>query len=100
MIDYENLDHLFKKEKFEVVCNLAAQAGSKTGSIEKPKAYIDSNIVGFSNILECCRHNKINIYYLQVVQVFTVKIKKFLFLLQIMLIIQLVYTLPQKKVMN
>ena len=58
LIDYENLDHLFKKEKFEVVCNLAAQAGVRY-SIEKPKAYIDSNIVGFSNILECCRHNKI-----------------------------------------
>ena len=58
LTDYENLDQLFKKEKFEVVCNLAAQAGVRN-SIEKPKAYIESNLVGFSNILECCRHNKI-----------------------------------------
>jgi len=52
------LEKLFAAEKFDVVVNLAAQAGVRY-SIENPHAYIDSNIVGFMNILECCRHNKI-----------------------------------------
>jgi UDP-glucuronate 4-epimerase len=56
--DRENLPTLFKKNKFDVVCNLAAQAGVRY-SIENPETYIDSNIVGFLNILECCRHNEI-----------------------------------------
>ena len=56
--DRENLPVLFNENKFDVVCNLAAQAGVRY-SIEKPESYIDSNIVGFLNILECCRHNKI-----------------------------------------
>jgi UDP-glucuronate 4-epimerase len=58
LVDYESIDILFKQEQFEVVCNLAAQAGVRY-SIENPKAYIDSNISGFLNILECCRHNEI-----------------------------------------
>ena len=56
--DRENLPVLFNENKFDVVCNLAAQAGVRY-SIENPESYIDSNIVGFLNILECCRHNKI-----------------------------------------
>ena len=56
--DRENLPLLFKNEKFDVVCNLAAQAGVRY-SLENPEAYVDSNIVGFLNILECCRHHKI-----------------------------------------
>lgn len=56
--DEEAINHLFKTEKFDVVCNLAAQAGVRY-SIENPKAYIQSNIVGFSNIIEACRNNKI-----------------------------------------
>jgi len=55
----ELLPKLFQEEKFDVVCNLAAQAGVRY-SLENPEAYIDSNIVGFLNILECCRHNQIN----------------------------------------
>ncbi|MDV7140107.1 NAD-dependent epimerase [Maribacter sp. TH_r10] len=51
----ERLEELFKNEKFDVVCNLAAQAGVRY-SLENPSAYINSNIVGFMNILECCRH--------------------------------------------
>lgn len=54
--DRENLPILFKNAGFEVVCNLAAQAGVRY-SIENPETYIDSNIVGFLNILECCRHH-------------------------------------------
>ena len=56
--DREELPKLFKKEQFDIVCNLAAQAGVRY-SIENPETYIDSNVVGFLNILECCRHNDI-----------------------------------------
>ena len=56
--DREQIDRLFAEEKFDVVCNLAAQAGVRY-SIENPHAYIESNIVGFINILEACRHNNI-----------------------------------------
>tara|TARA_B110001450_G_scaffold20551_1_gene18712 strand:- start:10594 stop:11604 length:1011 start_codon:yes stop_codon:yes gene_type:complete len=57
--DRKYLPKLFKNEKFDVVCNLAAQAGVRY-SIENPEKYIDSNIVGFLNILECCRNFNIN----------------------------------------
>ena len=56
--DQEQINQLFETEKFDRVCNLAAQAGVRY-SIENPRAYIDSNIVGFINILEACRHNNI-----------------------------------------
>ncbi|WP_435625428.1 NAD-dependent epimerase [Flagellimonas sp.] len=56
--DRENLPELFKTESFEIVCNLAAQAGVRY-SLENPEAYIDSNLVGFLNILESCRHNNV-----------------------------------------
>ena len=56
--DREELNQLFEKEKFDVVCNLAAQAGVRY-SIENPHAYINSNIVGFMNILEACRNSNI-----------------------------------------
>lgn len=49
---------LFEKEKFDAVCNLAAQAGVRY-SLENPHAYIDSNVKGFMNILETCRHNDV-----------------------------------------
>ena len=60
--DRENLPKLFKDEKFDVVCNLAAQAGVRY-SIENPETYIDSNIVGFLNLLECCRNYNICLLY-------------------------------------
>ena len=56
--DRENLFALFKNEKFDKVCNLAAQAGVRY-SLVNPYAYIDSNIVGFVNILEACSHHNI-----------------------------------------
>jgi UDP-glucuronate 4-epimerase len=56
--DREALPELFKNENFDIVCNLAAQAGVRY-SLENPETYIDSNLVGFLNILECCRHNDI-----------------------------------------
>ncbi|MEW4924495.1 NAD-dependent epimerase [Algibacter sp. 2305UL17-15] len=51
----EALPKLFKTENFDVVCNLAAQAGVRY-SLENPESYVDSNLVGFLNILECCRN--------------------------------------------
>ena len=56
--DREELMYLFEKEKFDKVCNLAAQAGVRY-SLENPHAYINSNIVGFINILEACRYHNI-----------------------------------------
>lgn len=53
--DKSNLNKLFESEAFDVVVNLAAQAGVRY-SISNPAAYIESNIVGFANILECCRN--------------------------------------------
>jgi UDP-glucuronate 4-epimerase len=56
--DRESVLALMRDEKFEKVCSLAAQAGVRY-SIENPYAYIDSNLTGFLNILEGCRHNSV-----------------------------------------
>jgi UDP-glucuronate 4-epimerase len=56
--DKKLLDKIFEKTRFDVVVNLAAQAGVRY-SLENPQAYVDANIVGFVNILECCRHNQV-----------------------------------------
>ncbi|HLD22670.1 MAG TPA: NAD-dependent epimerase [Sulfuricurvum sp.] len=56
--DKEAMNTLFETEKFDAVCNLAAQAGVRY-SLTNPNAYIDSNIVGFINILEACRHHNV-----------------------------------------
>ncbi|ABB44172.1 NAD-dependent epimerase/dehydratase [Sulfurimonas denitrificans DSM 1251] len=53
--DAETINRLFKEEKFDALCNLAAQAGVRY-SIENPHAYIQSNVVGFLNLLEACRN--------------------------------------------
>ncbi len=53
--DAAALNRLFETQKFDAVCNLAAQAGVRY-SIENPHAYIQSNVVGFMNILEACRN--------------------------------------------
>jgi UDP-glucuronate 4-epimerase len=54
----EEIAKLFKVERFDLVVHLAAQAGVRY-SIENPNAYIDTNLVGFGNILEGCRHNSV-----------------------------------------
>lgn len=56
--DRDRMEQLFKEHQPQRVVNLAAQAGVRY-SIENPHAYIDSNIVGFINILEGCRHNNV-----------------------------------------
>ncbi len=56
--DKDSLEALFRQERFEAVCHLAAQAGVRY-SLVNPDAYIRSNIIGFQNILESCRHHGI-----------------------------------------
>jgi UDP-glucuronate 4-epimerase len=56
--DKEGLNRLFQSQQFDTVVNLAAQAGVRY-SLVNPQAYVDSNIVGFVNILECCRHHEV-----------------------------------------
>jgi UDP-glucuronate 4-epimerase len=56
--DRQAMEDLFEKEKFDTVCHLAAQAGVRY-SLVNPYSYIDANIVGFTNLLECSRHNEV-----------------------------------------
>ena len=56
--DLDKLSGIFEKHNFDIVINLAAQAGVRY-SLENPESYIKSNLIGFSNILECCRHSSI-----------------------------------------
>ena len=58
LADKPFIDNLFKDNKFDVVVNLAAQAGVRY-SIDHPDVYIQSNIIGFYNILEACRYNPV-----------------------------------------
>ncbi|MGD8523088.1 MAG: NAD-dependent epimerase [Desulfobacterales bacterium] len=57
LADQKELQRLFGEYRFDVVANLAAQAGVRY-SLENPQAYVNSNLVGFVNILECCRHHQ------------------------------------------
>ena len=56
--DRRFVEQLFADESFDTVVNLAAQAGVRY-SLENPHAYVDSNLVGFVNVLEGCRHSKV-----------------------------------------
>ena len=58
LAERKQLNDLFSRSGFDVVVNLAAQAGVRY-SLENPHAYVDSNLVGFVNILECCRHHAV-----------------------------------------
>lgn len=58
LADREGMDALFKNGDFKRVVHLGAQAGVRY-SIENPRAYVDSNLVGFVNVLEPCRHHRI-----------------------------------------
>jgi UDP-glucuronate 4-epimerase len=58
LCDRSQLQDLFARQGFEVVVNLAAQAGVRY-SLENPYAYVDANLVGFINVLECCRHRAV-----------------------------------------
>lgn len=56
--DYTMLCRLFEEQQFDFVVNMAAQAGVRY-SLENPHSYVHSNLTGFANILECCRHHRI-----------------------------------------
>lgn len=56
--DKQSMEKVFESNHFDVVVNLAAQAGVRY-SLENPNAYVDANIVGFVNLLECCRHTHV-----------------------------------------
>lgn len=58
LADQAGIEKIFSEDRFDVVVNLAAQAGVRY-SLENPRAYVDSNLVGFVNILEGCRHFKV-----------------------------------------
>lgn len=58
LADKEAMSRLFSEEKFDMAVNLAAQAGVRY-SLINPYSYIDSNIMGFLNVLEGCRHNQV-----------------------------------------
>ena len=58
LVDKENLNSIFKKFSPQIVVNLAAQAGVRY-SIENPYAYLDSNLTGFLNLIELCRHQQV-----------------------------------------
>lgn len=58
LVDKEKLTQLFEEESIEIVINLAAQAGVRY-SIDHPHTYVHSNLVGFINVLEACRHFKV-----------------------------------------
>ena len=59
LCDKENLLKTFNKYKPQIVVNMAAQAGIRY-SIKNPMSYINSNVVGFANILECCRNSNVH----------------------------------------
>lgn len=56
--DLDKLENIFQRFSFRIVIHLAAQAGVRH-SLNNPKSYVDSNLTGFVNVLECCRHFKI-----------------------------------------
>ena len=58
LADAESINGIFRSFRPEIAVNLAAQAGVRY-SLDNPRAYVDSNIVGFLNILEACRHNPV-----------------------------------------
>lgn len=74
--DDQKLSEIFEEHHPSVVVNLAAQAGVRY-SLENPRAYIDSNIIGFMNILECARHYHIdNLIYASSSSVYGANISK------------------------
>lgn len=97
--DKSLLDSLFEKYNPAVVVNLAAQAGVRY-SIDNPDAYIHSNMIGFYNILECCRNNPVeHLVFASSSSVYGSN-KKFLIQQKIRLTIRFRYMPRQRKVMN
>jgi UDP-glucuronate 4-epimerase len=58
LVERKSLENIFNNTQFDVVVNLAAQAGVRY-SLKNPHAYVESNLVGFTNVLECCRYSQV-----------------------------------------
>ena len=86
LINKDFLKNIFKAKKPPTVFNLAAQAGVRY-SIENPSAYINSNILGFHNLIELCKDYSVKTLYMQAVVLFMEEIKKYLFQKKMQLII-------------
>lgn len=103
--DEQFIKEVFSQFEPDIVVNLAAQAGVRY-SIENPGSYMESNVMGFYQILEACRHSydegkhPSNIYYLRRLLLYTEIRKRYLFQFQIRWIIRSAYMLQLKKVMN
>ena len=97
--DASAMKELFEREKPDIVVNLAAQAGVRY-SITNPDAYIQSNLIGFYNVLECCRHSYDNgntgIWFLHPALRCMAQIKKYLTAQRIRWIIRFPY-MPRPK---
>ena len=105
LADKALIDQIFAEHKPHIVVNLAAQAGVRY-SITNPDAYIQSNLIGFYNILEACRHSYDNgsggvehLVYASSSSVYGTN-KKVPYSTDDKWIIQFLYTLQQRKVMN
>ena len=101
-IDISNktdLEKVFKENNIDVVVNLAAQAGVRY-SIENPDVYIQSNIVGFMNILECCRYTRLVILYMLHLALFMEQTQPNHSLYMIMLTTCLVFTQLRRNLTN
>ena len=88
------LESIFLKNNFSFVLHLAAQAGVRH-SFENPHVYINSNIKGFINILECCRKTDIKNFFM-LRQALSMEILTKVFL-KIQILIQFLYMVKQKK---
>ena len=97
--DFESLKDIFIKHSPEIVVNLAAQAGVRY-SLQNPNSYIDSNIIGFHNLLECCRLTSPQELFMLQVAPYMEIIEKFLSPKVILPIKQFLYTRRQKKQMS
>lgn len=99
IVDRNDIAMFFSKERFDIVVNLAAQAGVRY-SLKNPYIYIDSNISGFLNILEGCRIIKLNILYLPHQALSMEQIQKCPFLFITMLTILYLSMVLLKRQMN
>jgi len=97
--DRQAMEAVFKEHQPERVVHLAAQAGVRY-SIENPHAYIDANLVGFTNILEGCRHNGVKHLVLPPAVRYTVPTRLCRFRFMTTLTIRSAFTRRRKKPMS
>ncbi len=97
--DRTSLENIFTEHKISVVVNLAAQAGVRY-SITNPDAYIESNLIGFYNILEACVIMRWSIWYMLLRVRFMARTRKYHILLTIRWTIRCRFMRPRRRVMN